>query len=192
MHSTRIRALALAALGTILAPLPALAQVSTQVAPETRPVGDIPDNQAFVRYTSAAGGYSLEVPEGWARAVTGTHVTFTSKLGAVEVWTTPAGGAGVPTPAGVRAQELPALARRLPNLKVSAVAAATLPAGKAVRARFTSTGSVNAVTGRAAALENDLYVLAHGGQRYLLRLSAPLGSDNVDAWKQMADSLRWR
>ncbi|MFC3832899.1 MULTISPECIES: hypothetical protein [Deinococcus] len=192
MHTTLTRALTLAALGTVLAPLTALAQASTQRAPETRPVGDIPDNQAFVRYTNAAGGYSLEVPEGWARAVAGTHVTFTSKLGALELWTTRAPGRGVPTPSGVRALELPALAKRLPNLKVSAVSAETLPAGPAVRARFTSTGPVNAVTGRAAVLENDLYVVPHGGQRYLLRLSAPLGSDNVDAWKQMADSLRWR
>ncbi len=38
------------------------------VAPEINPPGDIPDSQAFVRFTSPAGGYSLEVPEGWARS----------------------------------------------------------------------------------------------------------------------------
>ncbi|GHF57917.1 hypothetical protein HNQ07_003972 [Deinococcus metalli] len=173
-----------------LTPLAAHAQTSTQVAPETHPVGDIPDNQAFVRYASAAGGYSLEVPEGWARAVSGTRVTFTSKLGAVEVWT--AGSTGTPTPASVRSGELAALAKTVPGLKVTAVKAVTLPSGPAVRASFTSTGPVNAVTGRAPALENDLYVLSHAGKRVLLRFSAPLGSDNVDAWKQMSDSLRWR
>ncbi|WP_309569547.1 hypothetical protein [Deinococcus sp.] len=173
-----------------LAPLAAHAQTSTQVAPETHPVGDIPDNQAFVRYANAAGGYSLEVPEGWARAVTGTHVTFTSKLGAVEIWT--AGTTGTPTPANVRAGELAALAKTIPSLKVTAVKAVTLPSGPAVRASFTSTGPVNAVTGRAPELENELYVLPHAGKRVLLRFSAPLGSDNVDAWKQMSDSLRWR
>ncbi|GHF61676.1 hypothetical protein HNQ07_004190 [Deinococcus metalli] len=173
-----------------LVPLAAQAQTSTQVAPETHPVGDIPDNQAFVRYEGAAGGYSLEVPEGWARAVSGTHVTFTSKLGAVEVWTTDT--TGIPTLASVRATEVTALAKTVANLKVTSVKAVTLPSGPAIRASFTSTGPVNAVTGRAPALENELYVLSHAGKRVLLRFSAPLGSDNVDAWKQMSDSLRWR
>ncbi len=163
---------------------------SSQVAPEVHPVGDIPDNQAFIRYVNAAGGYSLEVPEGWARTVRGAHVSFVSKLGAVEVSETAAGGPL--SVSSVKARELAALAKTTPNLKTTRVQAVKLPAGPAVRVSFTSSGPVNAVTGKAPALENDLYVLDHAGKRVMLRLSAPLGSDNVDAWKQMSDSLRWR
>ena len=174
-------------LALLLAPA-ALAQ--SQVAPETHPVGDIPDSQAFVRYGNPAGGYSLEVPEGWARSVSGADVTFTSKLGAVEVRGQRA--AQAPTPASVRANELALLGKTSPNLNVSLVKSVTLPAGPAVLARFTSASVPNAVTGKSVKLENDVYVLAKNGRGALIHFSAPLGSDNVDAWKQMSDSFRWR
>lgn len=163
---------------------------SAQVAPEVHPVGDIPDNQAFVRYSNAAGRYSLEVPEGWARTVKGADVSFVSKLGSVEVST--AAGSTPLNASSVKANELAALAKTTGNLKTTAVKAVKLPAGAAIRASFTSTGPVNAVTGKAPALENELFVLNHAGKRVMVRFSAPLGSDNVDAWKQMSDSLRWR
>ena len=38
--------------------------------------GDIPDTQAFVTY--AGPGYSVLVPEGWARTQRGSRVTFTA------------------------------------------------------------------------------------------------------------------
>lgn len=169
----------------------AFAQTSkTQVAPETHPVGDIPDSQAFVRYSSAAGHFSLEVPEGWSRSEKVQAVSFTSKLGAVEVSSQK--GTGAPTVANVKARDLPALSKSVKDMKITAVKDVTLPAGKAVLVKFTSTGEVNAVTGKATRQENDLYVLAKNGQRVTLRFSAPLGADNVDAWKRMADSFAWR
>ena len=53
-----------------LASTPAIvAAVPTQAAAEqeVNPPGDIPDNQAFVPYTSSSGGYTISMPEGWAR-----------------------------------------------------------------------------------------------------------------------------
>jgi len=35
-------------------------------------------------------------------------------------------------------------------------------------------------------------VLGKGNRQLVLRLSAPLGSDNVDAWNRMARSLVWK
>jgi hypothetical protein len=64
------------------APVPS---TETAVAPEVNPPGDIPDTQAFVRYSSTAGNYSFEVPEGWARTETGPNVSFVSKLDGVKV-----------------------------------------------------------------------------------------------------------
>lgn len=170
--------------------LGSLAHAQTQVAPETHPVGDIPDSQAFVRYISAAGHYSLTVPEGWARRVQGNQVSFASKLGAVKV--TSGKVASPPTVAGVKASTLPALARSIPGLKVTSVRAVRLPAGPAVLARFTSAGTPNPVTGKSLPMENDLYVLARNGRQIMVRFTAPLGADNVDAWRQMAQSIAWR
>lgn len=165
------------------------AHAQSQVAPETHPVGDIPDSQAFVRYINPAGGYSLTVPEGWARRVQGGQVSFTSKLGAVEVT---GGKAAAPTVAGVKASTLPALAKVIPHLKVTSVQTVRLPAGPAVLAHFTSAGAPNAVTGKSFPMENDLYVLSRNGRQLLVRFTAPLGADNVDAWRQMAQSIQWR
>jgi hypothetical protein len=162
----------------------------TQVAPETRPVGDIPDSQAFVRYVSGPGGYSLEIPEGWARRDQGAAVSFTSRYGTIEL--TARRAAGPPGIAAVRAGDLAALARTDPSVKVTLVKATRLPAGNAVLARFTSTSAPNAVTGRRALLDNDLYVLTRNGREVRLRMSAPRGADNVDAWNRVARSFVWR
>lgn len=163
---------------------------TAQTGPETHPLGDIPDSQAFVRYTAASGGYSLEVPEGWSRLNAGGGVSFTSKLNRVEVAVRPA--LSVPSVASVRSGVLASLIRADPSLKVTLLRPMQLPAGPAVLARFTSAGAANEVTGRRETLENDLYVLRNGQREVVLRLSAPLGSDNVDAWTRMARSLAWK
>ncbi len=73
------------------------------MAPEKNPPGDIPDSQVFVKYTSAQGGYQLQVPEGWARTASGMDVTFTSKLDGLSVTVTPA--QGQPSADGIRANQ---------------------------------------------------------------------------------------
>lgn len=177
-----------------LAPAGLAAKTSTsaapQTAPETHPLGDIPDSQAFVRYSSPAGGYSLEVPEGWARRTSGAGVTFASKLNQVEIRSMRIPSA--PTRSSVRSGILVALSAADPSLKVTLLKSVQLPAGPAILARFTSAGAANEVTGRKETLENDLYVLGKAGREVVLRLSAPLGSDNVDAWTRMARSLVWK
>jgi len=163
---------------------------TSQMAPEVHPVGDIPDNQAFVPYRNMAGGYTLDAPEGWARTVKGSDVSFLSKLGEVKVTLTPSKVA--PSVSTVQTETLKTLAQTEPGVKVSSIKTVKLPAGTAILASFDSLSAPNAVTGKAALLENDLYVLNHAGQQLSLRFSAPKGSDNVDAWRQMSRSLRWK
>src|SRR5689334_17799842 len=59
-------------------------------APEASPPGDIPDNQAFVRYAPAGASYSVKVPEGWSRSTSAAGITFTDKLNSITVRTRPA------------------------------------------------------------------------------------------------------
>ena len=47
--------------------------------PERNPPGDIPDNQVFIDYVSPLG-FSLKVPEGWARRDTPDGASFADKL----------------------------------------------------------------------------------------------------------------
>src|SRR4051794_28052892 len=55
---------------------PTQAVVPTQAAveQEVNPPGDIPDDLAFITYSSSEGGYSIQVPEGWSRTETGANV----------------------------------------------------------------------------------------------------------------------
>src|SRR3954467_5124146 len=56
-------------------------------APEGSPPGDIPDNQAYLRFAPASGGFTVKVPEGWSRSSGRGTTTFTDKLNAIRVET---------------------------------------------------------------------------------------------------------
>src|SRR3954451_14705328 len=54
-------------------------------APEKSPPGDIPDNQAFVRFSVPGRGFSVKVPEGWSQRHSGGAVVFTDKLNTIRL-----------------------------------------------------------------------------------------------------------
>jgi hypothetical protein len=152
-----------------------------QTAPEKTP-GDIPDTQAFVTFTSSPGGYALEVPEGWARTARGPNVRFVEKFDGVEVTVTRARGAN-------------AIAAKVAALKksgrVAKVQDVRLSSGPAVRVDYTSNSDADPVTGKRVRLENVSYIFSRNGKLATLSLWAPLGADNVDQWRRMAQSFRW-
>src|SRR5579859_5847487 len=106
-------------------------------------VGDIPDTQAFVLYSSAAGGYVLEVPEGWARTATATDVNFIDKFDGVQVTVTVA--ASVPTVDNVRAQQAVALQNNGHAVQDIQIKSMQLKGDNAILLTFTSNSDPNAV-----------------------------------------------
>ena len=62
-------------------PLPAAQQ---PVKPEKNPPGDIPDDQVFIDYASPLG-FSVKVPEGWARQDLPNGVSFADKYGRISM-----------------------------------------------------------------------------------------------------------
>mgnify|MGYP000032295844 FL=1 len=165
-----------------------LAPRETAVAPETNPPGDIPDNQVFIDYTAPAG-FSMQVPEGWSRSDTATGVSFADKYGTIDIATAKADKA--PTPQSIQQREVPDLVAGGHAVEVTDVRAMTLPAGDAVALDYLSNSAINPVTNRQIRLENRRIYLFHAGQEAIVTFSAPAGADNVDAWKMMAESLRW-
>ena len=159
------------------------------VAPEKNLPGDIPDSQVFVTY-DAKSGYSLKVPEGWARSDLGNGVSFVDKLDGVLVTETAANS--VPTVDSVKAAFIPDLEKRSRAMKLVKVEEVQLPAGKVVRIAFTSNSEPNAVTNKQLRLENEIYVYHNGGRTVSLQLYAPYGADNVDQWNLMSRSFRWK
>ncbi|MBX5167433.1 MULTISPECIES: hypothetical protein [unclassified Rhizobium] len=168
--------------------LPAAAQEKL-VAPETNPPGDIPDSQVFVVYT-APDGFSLKVPEGWSRKLSGASVRFFDKYDEIDAALGTASAA--PTVASVRAGEIPDLEKTGHAVKVNAVKAVKLVAGPAVRISYQSNSAANPVTNKQIRLEHERFILFKGGKTITLDLAAPAGADNVDQWQLISNSLQWK
>jgi len=160
----------------------------TPLAPEMNLPGDIPDNQVFVPYT-APDGYTLQVPEGWARMTTGSTATFTDKFNGLSLETTPAVTA--PTVENVRAGVFPTLEKNGRAVQVQKVEQVMLPSGQTVRITATANSAPNPVTGKQIRQEEQHYLFFKGGKQVMLSLWAPQGADNVDSWQQIAGSFRW-
>ncbi len=160
----------------------------TAVAPEKNPPGDIPDDQVFVPYASPLG-FSITVPEGWARTDKPDGVSFADKCGRIEVDVTPG---APPTAASARTGEAAALEKSGHAVKIGSVTDVKLPSGPAVRIPYSSNSDPNPVTNKQIRLENERTLLAHGGKVAAVTLSAPAGADNADQWKLMNDSFRWK
>jgi len=160
------------------------------VAPEQNPVGDIPDTQAFVPYASAPGGYTLDVPEGWARSADAANVRFESKLDGLSV--TISAATAAPTAASARDHEIAALVAMGRAMTVSSVDDVTLPVGSAVLVKSTANSNPDLVTNKQVRLEQNSYLFFKAGKLATLTLWAPLGADNVDQWQRIAGSLKWK
>ncbi len=166
-------AVALAVTATAWSP-----RASATAMGETPAAGDIPDTQAFVRF--AGSGYSVLVPEGWARTQRGSAVTFRSNANVefIEL-----GRAGRNEDLRVRYH-----AAGMIHLKKNA----TLGGEPASLFTFRSQSEPDPVTGKRIELENELYGASHHGVKAMLLLSAPVGADNADQWKKIAQSFRWK
>ncbi|MBZ9701613.1 MULTISPECIES: hypothetical protein [unclassified Mesorhizobium] len=168
--------------------LPALA--AEKVVPaEKNPPGDIPDTQVFIDYVSPQG-FTMKVPEGWARSDHADGASFVDKLDGVVVSAAKADAA--PTVDSVKADYVPKLQSTGRAIRVTAVKQVKLPAGPAIRIVYTSNSEPNAVTNKQIRLENERYLYFKGGKLVTLELYAPKGADNVDQWQLMSNSLRWK
>ena len=71
-----------------------------------------PTTRPFVVYSSAAGGYRISAPEGWARQESGPNVTFADKLHRLSVDVGCSGAA--PTMESAQAEASGSLAQTVP------------------------------------------------------------------------------
>lgn len=156
---------------------------------EVNPVGDIPDNQAFVAYSPPGGGYSVKVPEGWARSSSAGATTFTDKLNSIRLEAAPA--TGPVSTATAKQSELPQLSKSVRGFQAGSVTQLTRKAGPAVRITYLADSAPDPVTGKVSRNAVERYLFVHKGKAVTLTLMGPKGADNVDPWKIVTDSLRW-
>lgn len=155
-------------------------------APEVVAPGDIPDNQAFVAY-QAAGGFSVKVPEGWARSdIAADHVSFSDKYNTVDITWKPA-----PSPPTEAISRAAIEAAGLPGFSLTTVTTVQRPAGAAVLTSYQRISDPNSVTGKRVALEVEQYEFWKNGASATLTLSGAQGADNVDPWKTVTNGFAW-
>ncbi len=160
------------------------------VAPEKNPPGDIPDNQAFVKYVSSEGGYELEAPEGWARKTNGMDVTFIEKLDGLSTVVTNSSQA--PSAESIRTNQAEKLKKTERAVTIKNIKAVKLKNGPAVLMVYESNSEPDPVTNKQVRIENDAFFYYKKAKIAELRLWAPLGADNVDQWRRISNSFRWR
>ncbi len=147
--------------------------------------GDIPDNQVFITFENAAAHYSLKYPEGWAQQGAGSKVSFRDKNNIVRIVVI---RGALQTKAVVRRQ-----GSRLPGTSLrSSPRRVAIGGAPAIALVYATESAPNPVTGKRVTLVVDRYYLAHGGKVAVVDLGTPEGVDNVDAYRLMIESFRWR
>ena len=182
-----VSAMTLAMLASSIAPVIA-AGTEAAVKPEVNPPGDIPDSQVFIRFDSPAG-FSLKVPEGWARTDAPDQTVFNDKYNRIAL-----GIADLAQPLDLafgKASLAPEIEKSGRAVKILKVLSVKLKAGEAIRVIYESNSEPNAVTNKQVRQENERFYYARNGKLVTLDLSAPTGADNVDQWKLISSSFRW-
>ena len=159
-------------------------------APEVNPAGDIPDNQVFVPYSPPGGRFTVKVPEGWGRTARAGTVSFTDKLNTISMETRPAPAA--PTVASARQAELPAIQSASRRYQPGTVTQVRRTGGGVVLVTYKADAPADPVTGKVVHDAVERYEFWRDGTEAILTLAGPVGADNVDPWRIVSDSFRWR
>lgn len=157
---------------------------------ESNPPGDIPDNQAYVAYQPSGGGFTVKVPEGWARTDQGGTTVFTDKLNRVQI--SAAAAATAPTVASVNTTVVPQLQGQVPKFSGPTVSQVTRHAGPVVLLKYQGDSAADPVTGKVVRDAFERYAFYRQGHEVDLTLSGPVNADNVDPWRIVSDSFAWK
>jgi hypothetical protein len=151
--------------------------------------GDIPDNQAFLTFTDPAAGYSIRYPEGWTRTRRSREVTFSDRANVIRIAVAPG---ATPTSARVTA-ELARLRRADPTIAARGVPQhLTIEGSPVLKVTYTRLSKPDPITGKRLPLTIDRYEYARAGKTATVDLGTPKGVDNVDAYRMISRSFRWR
>ncbi|MGW1000358.1 hypothetical protein [Streptomyces sp. NPDC002520] len=155
---------------------------------ESNPPGDIPDNQVYVPFH--ATGFTVKVPEGWARTQRDGTTAFTDKLNTVRIQT--ASVRTAPTVGDVTNTVVPQLRGQVPRFAAPKVSEVTRHSGRVVLLTYQGDSAKDQVTGKVVRDAFERYAFYRSGHEVELTLSGPVNADNVDPWRIISDSFAWR
>ena len=130
------------------------------------------------------------MPEGWSRKTGPASTAFASNLNSITVAWKPM--AAAPTVRSAHATTVPALQSGTLAFRLQGVRAVSLTGGPAVEIIYQVNSPPNQVTGRQYRLVIERFELYRNGRGAVLSLSSAVGSDNVDPWRIVSESFRWR
>jgi hypothetical protein len=149
--------------------------------------GDIADTATYLTYQGQ--GYSLKYVEGWGiQQGPGSGVTISDKDSSESV----AVHASHSTPSAFAATDLTHLTDAAPRFHLIALHALHLPAGGVTYLQYRTLSAQDPVTDKRVPVIVDRYFIPGKGKVAVLTLSTPAGVDNVDAFRLIARSFRWR
>ncbi|MFF1280780.1 hypothetical protein [Streptomyces sp. NPDC058299] len=160
----------------------------TPAPTESNPPGDIPDNQAYVPF--GGPGFTVKVPEGWARTEQGGATVFTDKLNTVRISAVSASAA--PTVGSVTHTVVPKLRSQVPKFASPKVSEVKRHAGRVVLLTYQGDSVKDPVTGKVVRDAFERYAFHRSGHEVDLTLSGPVDADNVDPWRIISGSFAWR
>jgi hypothetical protein len=159
------------------------------VPSEVSVAGDIPDNQAFVPFTSNDGTFTVSVPEGWARTGDAGATVFTDKFNSVRIERVAA--AVEPHPAEAKSITVPALKTAVPGFVEGTVTIVQRKPGPVLEITYGGLSPTDPVTKKAVRQSVERYEFWRNGVTAVVTLASPEGADNVDPWRTITDSLQW-
>jgi hypothetical protein len=173
---------------TTLAPAPASGAGALSPEAQATATGDVPDNQVFLTFSNRAAGYSIKYPEGWAQRGSSGVVVFQDKNNLVKITVSRA----TPPSIGSVTAAMKRLAKGSPSLRFAAPTSFALRGSSAVKVVYSTRSAPNPVTGKRVELVVDRYYVSHAGRVAVVDLGTPSGVDNVDAYRLMIESFRWK
>ncbi len=150
--------------------------------------GDVPDNAVFLTHRDATLGFSIDYVEGWQvrQAPDGVIIKDKDSSEIVSIIATPPDLA-----AYVSGTDLPAL-RGQAGFKLIGQDTVKVGAQKLIHLRYHLPAPPDPVTGKRVPSTVDRYYVPGSTGVAVVSLSTPDGVDNVDAFRQMIESFKWR
>lgn len=148
--------------------------------------GDIPDTATYLTYHGR--GFSVKYVEGWGIQQSPSGVTIRDKDSAETVTLSGARS----TVAAVAAGDLAHLAAKAPRFHLIVKRTIQLQPGLAAYAQYRTLSPPDPVTNKRVTVVVDRYYIPGAGKQAVLTLATPVGVDNVDAFRLISRSFRWR
>jgi len=160
---------------------------STSPTQAPRANGDIADTATYLTYHGA--GFSLQYVEGWGILKGGGQAVRISDKDSAEVVSISPGKTSVATLAG---QDLTRFQHTLPQFHLFARRTVQLAPGVAAYLQYRTLSAQDPVTGKRVPVVVDRYYVPGPGRQAIVSLSTPVGVDNVDAFRRISRSFRWK